>query len=809
MPVFCDVALPVPLDRAFTYALNGEIPGVGCRVLVPFRNEKLAGVVVRLHDDAPPVEAKALLTILDREPIVSGPLLELAQWISQYYIAPLGEVLRTMLPLMAEVRRVVLYRITDTGRQVLYQGAEKGSSRRSKLSPGEQNLEYAVLNYLESGEAARVSRLRSSTGASLALLHGMLRKRWITRETAADARDARRTVRFAVLAGKDSAFPPLLRKDGAPCSVAGEEEADPSRSAQDDSTHLAQDDGTFEKQPLEGVRLPKLNENQQAILAELAGAGGELPLAELRRLPLPQSTLATLVKRGLVRIEERAADFHLTGLGVKRAEYELNAQQRAAFDAITAAVAAGEFRPHLLHGVTGSGKTAVYLAAMRHALDLGKSAILLVPEIGLTPAMAAQLHHVFASEVALLHSGLTPEERAEQWHRIRRGDARVVVGTRSAIFAPVENLGLIVVDEEHDSSYKQESMPRYHARDTAVMRAKLANATIVLGSATPSLESWHNARQGKYAQIEMHERVMQRPLPLVELVDMRREFQETGQEHLFSRALIDQTQATLERGEQAIILLNRRGYSFVVMCRACGEKLQCENCSIALTYHKPVTPGNDVAPIGQRLECHYCGYKRTVPKLCPKCESEHLYFLGAGSQQGEERLQEIFPGARIGRMDRDTVRGRSDMERLLTRLHGGEINLLVGTQMIAKGHDIHGVTRVGVVGADFALGLPDFRAAERVFQLLTQVSGRAGRGELPGRVLVQSYHLDHYAVKFAAEHDYVGFVAKWMQYPPYAVLANVVVQSEKLEEATAWASTLGGWFGKTKMEGVRVLGPAA
>src|SRR5271170_5497642 len=379
MPAFCDVALPVPLDRAFTYALNGEIPGVGCRVLVPFRNEKLAGVVVRVHDDAPPVEAKPLLTILDREPIVSGPLLELAQWISQYYIAPLGEVLRTMLPLMAEVRRVVLYRITDTGRQVLYQGAEKGSSRRSKLSPGGQNLEYSVLNYLESGEAARVSRLRSSTGASLALLHGMLRKRWIARETAADARDARRTVRFAVLAGKDSAFPPLLRKDGAPCSVAGEEEADPSRSAQDDSTHLAQDDGTFEKQPLEGVRLPKLNENQQAILAELAGAGGELPLAELRRLPLPQSTLATLVKRGLVRIEERAADFHLTGLGVKR----------AAFDAITAAVASEEFRPHLLHGVTGSGKTAVYLAAMRHALDLGKSAILLVPEIGLTPAMAA------------------------------------------------------------------------------------------------------------------------------------------------------------------------------------------------------------------------------------------------------------------------------------------------------------------------------------------------------------------------------------------------------------------------------------
>ncbi|HLH36902.1 MAG TPA: primosomal protein N' [Alloacidobacterium sp.] len=797
MPAFCDVALPVPLDRAFTYALNGEVLDVGCRVLVPFRNEKLAGVVVRVHDDAPPVEAKPLLSVLDPEPILSPQLLDLAQWIAQYYIAPLGEVLRTMLPLMAEVRRVVLYRITDTGREVLYEGAEKGSSRRSKLSPEEQNLEYAVLNYLENGEAAKISRLRASTGASLTLLHGMVRKKWIARETAADARDARRMVRWAVL---DSA---LLF--GA---AAEEEKAGPSLCA----SRSAQDDNILKKP--EGKRLPKLNENQQAILAELAGAGGELPVAELRKLTVPASTLTTLVKRGLVRVEERAADFHLSGLRVQRPEYDLNAQQQAAFETITAAVASGEFRAHLLHGVTGSGKTAVYLAAMRHALDQGKSAILLVPEIGLTPAMAAQLHHVFASEVALLHSALTPEERAEQWHRIRRGDARIVVGTRSAVFAPVANPGLIVVDEEHDSSYKQEEMPRYHARDVAVMRAKLSSAAVVLGSATPSLESWQNALRGRYAKIEMHERVNQRPLPVVELVDMRREFQETGQEQLFSRALIDETKATLERGEQAIILLNRRGYSFVVLCRACGEKLECENCAIALTYHKAVPDGDARAHVGQRLECHYCGYKRTVPKVCPKCESEHLYFLGAGSQQGEERLQEIFPGARIGRMDRDTVRGRHDLERLLMRLHSGEIHLLVGTQMIAKGHDIHGVTLVGVVGCDHALGMPDFRAAERVFQLMTQVSGRAGRGELPGKVIVQTYHPDHYAIECAAKHDFHAFVERelkyrrWMHYPPFHALANVLIQSQNLEEAAGWAAMLGRWFQQTQLTGVRVLGPA-
>jgi len=765
VPAFCDVALPVPLDRAFTYALGEATPPIGARVLVPFRNEKMTGIVLRVHDVPPPVEAKPILNILDEESIFSPQLLELAQWIAQYYIAPVGEVLRAMLPLMSEVRKQVLYRITDLGREALFEGAEQGSSRRSRRSPEEQDTEYKVLNYLENGDAVRAATLRSATGVAAHLLTGMLRKKWIIRETTAAPRDARRTVRYAVL--------------------------------------------------IEDARLPKLNDNQTAILAELAGSGGELPITELRRLDVPVSTLATLVKRELVRIEARPADFHLTQLStLHRSVHALNPAQQAALDTITAAVETAEFSPHLLHGVTGSGKTAVYLAAMQRALDRGKSAILLVPEIGLTPAMAAQLHHAFGSEVALLHSALTPEERSEQWHRIRHGDARVVVGTRSAIFAPVENLGLIVVDEEHDSSYKQESMPRYHARDTAVMRAKLANATIVLGSATPSLESWHNARQGKYAQIEMHERVMNRPLPLVDLVDMRREFQETGQEHLFSRALIDQTQATLDRGEQAIILLNRRGYSFVVMCRACGEKLQCENCSISLTYHKPVTTSDGHAPVGQRLECHYCGYKRTVPQRCPECDSEHLYFLGAGSQQGEERLQEIFPGARIGRMDRDTVRGRADMEHLLMRLHSGEINLLVGTQMIAKGHDIHGVTLVGVVGADFALGLPDFRAAERVFQLLTQVSGRAGRGELTGTVLVQTYHPDHYAIECAAKHDFHAFVEremkyrKWMHYPPCAALANLTLQSSRLEEAAGWATSLGRWFQSTQLNGVRVLGPA-
>jgi primosomal protein N' (replication factor Y) len=450
---------------------------------------------------------------------------------------------------------------------------------------------------------------------------------------------------------------------------------------------------------------------------------------------------------------------------------------------------------------------------MQRALDRGLSSILLVPEIGLTPQTAGLLDAAFGNKVALLHSALTPEERSEQWRRIRLGDAPIVVGTRSAIFAPAPNLGLILVDEEHDQSYKQEETPRYNARDVAVMRAKLCGAVAVLGSATPSLESWQNTERGKYTKIELRERVMSRPLPEVELIDMRREFQQTGQDALFSRSLVEQTKAALERGEQALILLNRRGYSFVVMCRACGEKLDCVNCAIALTHHKSLADEAQEVRTGQRLECHYCGYKRTVPSKCPKCDSEHLYYLGAGSQQGEERLAEIFPGARIGRMDRDTVRGRYDLEHLLARLHSGEINLLVGTQMIAKGHDIHNVTLVGVVGCDHTLSLPDFRAAERVFQLMTQVSGRAGRGELPGRVVVQTYYPDHYAIAAAAAHDYRAFVQKeekyrrWMHYPPFGVLANVLVQSAKLEEAAGWSATLGKYFAENPNSAIRVLGP--
>ena len=763
MPEYCDVALPVPLDMVFTYRVPTDaIPVVGGRVLVPFRQQRLTGIVVELHDREPSIKIKSVQSVLDASPVFDEQLLRLGRWIADYYLAPIGEVFRTMLPLNAEFKRTIAYRITPEGQLALHLAGVSGSSARSRRTPEEQAAEFRVLDYLAAqeptlGEAIQVREesLRSATRVSKLILSGMVRKTWLVREDVSAARDATRTVKIALLKYAEG----------------------------------------------------KLNDNQRKLVETLAASGGRVPVQTLQSLEIPRTTLSTLVKRGLVEIIEETAAFAVSSTKPRTSPFafDFNSAQQAALDRLREAVDARKFSGILLHGVTGSGKTAVYLAGMRAVLETGRSAILLVPEIGLTPAVAADLHQIFSDEVAILHSALSDKERAQQWHRIKSGDARMVVGTRSAVFAPVADLALIIVDEEHDSSYKQEDTPRYHARDIAVVRAKMANAVVVLGSATPSLESYFNAKKNKYALLELPDRVEQRPLPEVEIIDMRQEFQETGHEQVISRKLAAEIKERFERKEQVMVLLNRRGYSPVVLCRTCGKTLECQNCAIALTHHKRE----------HKMICHYCGYTAPVPKACVHCGSEYVYFLGTGSEKLEELLHGMFPQARIARLDRDTVRGHEDFERTLNALSEGELDLLVGTQMIAKGHDIHGVTLVGVVGADSALGLPDFRAAERTFQLLTQVAGRAGRGQSPGKVILQTYFQDHYAVQYAARHDFTGFYDKelrfrsWMHYPPYSALANVLIRSDKLDEALQWSGTLGKWFEQNRHEGVRVLGPAA
>jgi primosomal protein N' (replication factor Y) (superfamily II helicase) len=462
------------------------------------------------------------------------------------------------------------------------------------------------------------------------------------------------------------------------------------------------------------------------------------------------------------------------------------------------------FHTTLLHGVTGSGKTEIYMRAADHFLSAGKTSLILVPEIGLTPQLTARFAARFPGRTAVLHSSLTKRQRIDEWLRIYTGEAPIVIGTRSAVFAPLQNIGLIVVDEEHETSYKQEEVPRYSARDTAVMRGKLAEAAVVLGSATPSMESFRNAESKKYEYAALTTRVEDRPLPGVEIVNMREEYAAEGKQVVFSRRLLQAVAVRLERREQAMILLNRRGYAAFLLCRHCGLTFQCNSCSVAMTYHRAI----------DKLLCHYCGLARRPPARCPECESEYIHYVGIGTERLEAELKSLFPDARIGRIDRDTMRHMRDYERVLGGFAAGDIDVLVGTQMIAKGHDFQRVTLVGVIGADAALSLPDFRAAERTFQLLTQVAGRSGRGDQPGEVVIQSYFPDHYTFQLACGQRFEDFYAresryrKAMFYPPFTALAGILVTDRDAGRAARTAREVGEFLDTVRSNSIRILGPA-
>jgi primosomal protein N' (replication factor Y) len=548
----------------------------------------------------------------------------------------------------------------------------------------------------------------------------------------------------------------------------------------------------------EGVKLPKA---ERELLSYLELHPGTHNLAEVDSIVKSASRSArALARRGCLELKtQRTA----SDSGWANPRHELNEAQQSCFNEIRQALEAHAYQTFLLHGVTGSGKTEVYLNAIEAALAMGRGALLMVPEIALTPSMAGQFEARFGDQVSILHSAFNDGERSAQWRRLRQGEARVAVGTRSSVFAPVANLGLIIVDEEHDSSYKQEETPRYNGRDVAIVRARACNAVAVLGSATPSLESRFNADRGKSRLLELTTRVADRPMPTVELIDMREEFIETRQNALFSRKLVSAVTEKLAAGEQAMLLMNRRGFSASVACRSCGERVGCINCAVSLTYHRR----------DNRLLCHYCNYARRVPETCPTCGSEHVYFIGSGSERVEDDLHRAFPRARIARLDRDTATGKRQFEKILGGFREHQYDILVGTQMIAKGHDIPNVTLVGVINADIGLSMPDFRAAERTFQLLTQVAGRAGRHALPGTVLVQTSNPGHYAIECAAAQDYAQFYEKelnfrrLMRYPPFCAIANLMIRSEQQEDALAMSGELGTLL-EGAGEGMKVLGPA-
>ena len=543
--------------------------------------------------------------------------------------------------------------------------------------------------------------------------------------------------------------------------------------------------------PLSGADSRGLTPKQQQALEILSASSTGLPLSDLRERGISGDVISRLVKRGLIAIREDATErdpFERAAMPdvAPSATRVLTADQNEAFTQLAALADTRDFRVALLHGVTGSGKTELYLRLAERARRDGRQTLLMVPEIALTPSVAALFRGALGERVAIQHSGLSDGERHDQWHRIRRGDVDVVVGTRSAVFAPLTRLGVIVVDEEHDTSYKQEEAPRYHGRDVAVVRGREEKALVVLGSATPSMESYQHSLSGKYVKAALEKRILDRPLASVRLVNMREEYADQGPDVVISRALSTAVADRLQRSEQVLVLLNRRGYATAVFCRQCGDTFECPNCTISLTVH--------TARNGWRARCHYCNYSMTVPKACRKCAAPYLEQAGFGTEKVEQHLRAQFPAARIGRVDRDSIRRKGALTSILSRFAAGELDVLVGTQMIAKGHDFPRVTLVGVISADVGLGVADFRAGERTFQLLTQVAGRAGRGERVGEAIVQTLYPEHYSIQLACRQDYAAFFERemgfrrGMRYPPVVALVNVIVRGRTFEDAMGTAT---------------------
>lgn len=744
-----NVAVMAAIRDPLTYRVpKGTEIRAGQRVMVPLGTRQAMGValepVARL---APGIRAREVLRVLDPEPLLSPELLALGLWIAEYYLAPPGEVFRAMLPLRSETRRVSALRLTEAGIERL---SELSSSLLPEARSGD---EAALLRYLAERPAGEtgvsLENVKRKFGAASQLISRMEKEGFVAIAEATRERGAPRKILAVRLTGPFPDRPGRL----SPAARRILEALERQGSVED---HRA---------------LLKSARTNLATLAKLQSAGW-LELGDPKNEREEGET-----SRG------EAGTFPL----------ELTPQQAGAFEELAERLARRCFGAALLRGVTASGKTEIYLRLIARCLEHGRAALMLVPEIGLTPAIQSEFQARFGGRVAVLHSGLRENERHQAWWRARRGEAKVALGTRSAVFAPLDDLGLLIVDEEHDPGYKQDETPRYHGRDVAVLRARLAKALVVLGSATPSLESAWNAQQGKYRLLKLEERIGGRPLARVEIVDMRQEFRETLTQAPVSRRLRQEMEAQLRAGAQTMILLNRRGYSWFLLCRSCGQALRCVNCSVSLVYHRRE----------HRLLCHYCGYSAPVPLRCPSCGSEYLQYVGEGTEKMEAKLAELFPEARVARLDRDVTRHAKQFHKILSDFRQGKIDILVGTQLIAKGHDFPGVTLVGVVSVDAGLGLPDFRAAERTFQLLTQAAGRAGRGDLPGRVLVQTFYPEHYAVRLAAEQNYEAFFTKEMRfrrlmhYPPCTALANVIAQDAKLDRAARVAKQIGEFFATT------------
>jgi primosomal protein N' (replication factor Y) len=765
------VAVPVPLVGPLTYRVPPEIdtPAFGARVLVPLGARLVTGIVVGTPAaDASPQELgaggqlKDLADVLDRAPFLPEAVVRLALWTSEYYACGAGEAMAAALPPLAGVESDCLARLTESA----------ASQHRARETSSRRTYRSALLRAIPADRWISIKSLEAQVAAP----HPSKKQRVPMRALVLALEREGLVETSTILKGRASAFKTIQVVE---LTAAGR-------------ALLEKAGGQTEE---EGAEPP--GRRQREALKLLGGSGEPVSSNRLRETGISTDTINRLRARGLVVMRKRPVerdpfawlDAGSTAGQAVPEERSLTREQVAALDRLSSLAADRSFKVALVHGVTGSGKTELYVRLAAVVLAQGRQVLVLVPEIALTPALAAAFRAVFGNRVAIQHSGLSDGERHDQWQRIQSGAVDVVVGTRSAVFAPLSSPGLIIVDEEHDTSYKQEDSPRYHGRDLAIVRARQADALVVLGSATPSLESYANARAGRYELLTLERRVLDRPLASVRIVNMRDVFAEHGPDVVLSDPLVEAVADRLARREQVLILLNRRGLATSVFCRQCGATLDCPNCSVSLTIH-----GGGGGSV--RARCHYCNYARPVPTACAQCAGPYLMHTGIGTERVEQEVRVSFATARVARLDRDTARRRQEPAAVLRRFAAGDIDILVGTQMIAKGHDFPRVTLVGVVSADVGLGLADFRAAERTFQLLTQVVGRAGRGDRPGEAVIQTLFPEHYSIQHACRQDYLAYFTdelrfrRAMRYPPSVGLINVIVRGRTLGQALEVAADL-------------------
>ncbi|GAB3793728.1 primosomal protein N' [Virgibacillus kimchii] len=731
------------INQTFDYLVPKKFQDIlqaGMRVIVPFGPRKVMGFIIGFTDESSHERLKEIQDILDLTPVLTKELLDLGKWIADETISFYITALQAMLP------------------QVLKAQYKKEIVRLNELElPTE-------LEYLFAGR----DRITYEEFENASISYYQLQRA---------VQDGDITIEYLVKSKVTKKYVTIL-KPAKPVHLLEEALADLSKHANKQKKILSY--FIEYPEPVEKQKLKKI-------------------------IDVTDSTLKTLVDKNLLitdRVEVYRNPYNDRMIAKTKA-LPLTEEQKTVMKPINECIAKNRHDVFLLHGVTGSGKTEVYLQSIQTVLDKGEEAIVLVPEISLTPQMVNRFKARFGSKVAVMHSGLSSGEKYDEWRRIHNKEVQVVVGARSAVFAPFENLGIIIIDEEHETTYKQEDLPRYHARDAAIKRAEHHQCPVVLGSATPTLESYARAKKGVYQLASLTKRTNEKEMPSVEIVDMRKELH-AGNRSMFSRRLTEKITNCIQKGEQIVLLLNRRGYSTFVMCRDCGFVNECPHCDIALTFHKNTS----------RLKCHYCSYEESLPAQCPDCESELIRYFGTGTQRVEEALTQLIPEARVLRMDVDTTRRKGAHEKILNQFSNKEADILLGTQMIAKGLDFDNVTLAGVLTADSMLNLPDFRASEKTFQLLTQISGRAGRHDLTGEVIVQTYTPDHYSVELASQYNFQAFfnremaVRKTFQYPPYVFLALITVSHENKIKAEQVTRQVVQMLLKNVSQNTVVLGPS-